>query len=120
MTNLDFGDELQRFNPKTHRDNAGGTWPAKRRLASALRSLIHVMFPTGASESEILEAADWAEQCAERFAAAPAAEDDPKESRSGKPVRRGIFKEWASILLTLHTPTRSDTHWMVFWRVLVA
>ncbi len=80
MTNLDLDDELLRFNPKAQRDNPGGTWPAKRRLASALRSLIHEMCATGAPEAEILEVAEWAQQSAERFAAAPPAEEDPKES----------------------------------------
>jgi len=80
VTNLDLGDELLRFNPKAQRDNAGGTWPAKRRLASALRSLIHEMCATGAPKAEILEVAEWAQQSAERFAAASPTEDDPNTS----------------------------------------
>ena len=50
VKNLDSSDELKRFDPRERRDNAGGTWPAKRRLASALRALIDEMCPTGAPD----------------------------------------------------------------------
>ena len=80
MAKQNSGDELQRFDARERRDRAGGTWPAKRRLASGLRALIDRMAATGASEQEILQAAEWAEQCAERFAAAPRAPDDPMHS----------------------------------------
>ncbi|MEE8166310.1 MAG: PaaI family thioesterase [Myxococcota bacterium] len=80
MTNVDSGDDLQRIDSRERNDNTGSTWPAKRRLASALRKLIGEMCPTGASEDEILQAAEWTEDCAERFAAAPRAADDPLHS----------------------------------------
>ena len=88
MTDSDLDDKLRRFDPNAHRDNAGGTWPAKRRLASALRALIHEMCRTGADENEILRAADWAEQCSERFATAEPAPDDP--TLSGGPPLGGM------------------------------
>jgi acyl-coenzyme A thioesterase PaaI-like protein len=77
MTNLDSGDDRQGIDLSERRDVAEGTWPAKRRLASALRKLIGEVCPTGASEQQILQAAEWTEHCAERFAAAPRAVDDP-------------------------------------------
>ena len=88
MTKLDACDDLQRIDPGERSDNAGGTWPAKRRLASALRELIGEMCPTGVSEAEILRAAEWTERCVERFAAAPRSDDDP--SHSGGPRISGM------------------------------
>ena len=84
MTNLDFGDDLKWIDPRERSDDAEGTWPAKRRLASALRELIGEMCPTGASREEILQAAEWTEDCVERFAAAPRVADDPRHSGGAK------------------------------------
>lgn len=88
MTERESDDGLQSFDPRTERDDAGGTWPAKRRLANALRALIHEMCRTGAAESEILQAAEWAERCAEQFASALPAPEDPM--KSGGPQLHGM------------------------------
>jgi hypothetical protein len=48
-----------------------GTWPAKRRLAGAVRDLTDCICATGANEDELLAAAQQIEAQAHRFAAQP-------------------------------------------------
>ena len=80
LADLDSDGEPRLFETGDQHESAGGVWPAKRRLARALRALIDELFPTGAPEEAILEAAEWARQCAEHFATAPRAPDDPERS----------------------------------------
>ena len=50
---------------------APGTWPAKRRLAAAIRDLMDCICATDANEEELLAAAEQIEAGARRFAAQP-------------------------------------------------
>lgn len=50
---------------------ASGTWPAKRRLAAALRGLLDCVCATDASQDELLEAAKEIRATAQRFASQP-------------------------------------------------
>jgi acyl-coenzyme A thioesterase PaaI-like protein len=50
---------------------APGTWPAKRRLAAAIRELMDCICATDANEEELLAAAEQIEAGARRFAAQP-------------------------------------------------
>lgn len=50
---------------------ANGTWPAKRRLAAALRGLLDCVCATDASQDELLEAAKEIRATAQRFASQP-------------------------------------------------
>ena len=53
------------------REEAPGTWPAKRRLAATIRELMDCICATDASEKELLAAADQIEACAHRFSTQP-------------------------------------------------
>jgi hypothetical protein len=59
------------------RDEAPGTWPAKRRLAAALRDLLDCMCATDADEEELLAATRQIVAGAARFAAQPRMQDPP-------------------------------------------
>lgn len=50
---------------------ASGTWPAKRRLAAALRELLDGVCTTDASQADLLDAADEIRTMAARFASQP-------------------------------------------------
>jgi len=50
---------------------APGTWPAKRRLAAAIRELMDCICATDADEAELLASAEQIEAGARRFAAQP-------------------------------------------------
>jgi acyl-coenzyme A thioesterase PaaI-like protein len=52
-------------------EDAPGTWPAKRRLAAAIRELMDCICATDANEEELLAAAEQIEAGARRFAAQP-------------------------------------------------
>ncbi len=52
-------------------EEAPGTWPAKRRLAAAVRELTDCICATDANEDELLAAAQQIEAQAHRFAAQP-------------------------------------------------
>jgi acyl-coenzyme A thioesterase PaaI-like protein len=58
-------------------DEVPGTWPAKRRLAAALRDLLDCICATDADEEELLAAARQIEAGASRFAAQPRMQDPP-------------------------------------------
>jgi len=50
---------------------AGGTWPAKRRLAAAIRELMDCICATDASDEELADATEHIEARARRFATQP-------------------------------------------------
>jgi len=52
-------------------NEAPGTWPAKRRLATAIRELMDCICATDASEEELVDAAEHIEARARRFASQP-------------------------------------------------
>ncbi len=54
-----------------------GTWPAKRRLAEAVRELTHNLCSTDASEQELLAIAEIVKQTAQRFADQPIMKNRP-------------------------------------------
>lgn len=58
-------------------ENAPGTWPAKRKLASAVRRLTHSLCATDASEEEILAITAQVEASAQRFSGQPIMQNPP-------------------------------------------
>jgi acyl-coenzyme A thioesterase PaaI-like protein len=58
-------------------DEAPGTWPAKRRLAAAIRDLMDCICATDADEEELASAASQIEASARRFVAQPKMLDPP-------------------------------------------
>lgn len=56
---------------RAEQGEAPGTWPAKRRLAGALRELTDCLCATDAAEEELLAAAEQVEAAARRFVAQP-------------------------------------------------
>jgi acyl-coenzyme A thioesterase PaaI-like protein len=68
-------DRIARFRAASL--EAPGTWPAKRRLAGAVRELLDCICATDADESELLRTAAQLEQTARRFATQPPLKDRP-------------------------------------------
>lgn len=67
---------------RASRESAPGTWPAKRRLAAAVRDLMDCMCATDASEPQLLDAARQIEACALNFSSEPRMTDPPGVAES--------------------------------------
>ncbi len=74
-TTKEILERVARFRADTL--EAPGTWPAKRKLAGAVRALLDCICASDASESELLTSAEEIRGMAQRFAAQPKMTDPP-------------------------------------------
>jgi acyl-coenzyme A thioesterase PaaI-like protein len=79
-------------------DESPGTWPAKRRLAAALRDLLDCLCATDAAEEELLAAAREIEASARRFAAQPRMENPPGVAEMSLAGGMEIFHDRSPIM----------------------